>query len=336
MTQAPAEYTSQPHPSKSRRALSLKHWEDHYRNGAAATCPTSPGGGLDREVLGAWVEFFTSLPDQARVLDIGTGNGIVPSIAVEAGTALGRQWRIDAIDLADIDPVAHVKNGARVFAGVAFHPRVPAERLPFDDGTFDAACGHHALEFTKVPAALAELHRVLRPGSDAQFVLLHADSVVMAAARTAIDEADVVLNQTKIYRKVHRLVAMDRDVPQVTARAAEDVRQAVRTLRGAWEQAKAAGNGRTLGVALDAAQKLLKARTEVEPWVAAAEVDRAEQELRVAVRRLRDQVEHALDEGAMEELAGKARDAGFSRVEYMPQFHGGSALVGWQLLMHRA
>ena len=87
--------------------LSLEQWETYYRGGAISTCPTARDGGYDLEVREAWVEFFTPLPDGARILDIGTGNGVVPLIAADTAAALGRRWEIHGADLAQIDPPRH-------------------------------------------------------------------------------------------------------------------------------------------------------------------------------------------------------------------------------------
>ena len=145
--------------------MRLEHWETYYRGGMIATGPTGPDRLYDMEVRAAWEEFFASLPLTARVLDIGTGNGVIPLMAVEAAARRGAQWRIDATDLARIDPPRFVPDGAKRFAGVHFHPGVASEKLPFDDASFDAVSGHYALEYSDTAACLNELVRVLRPGA---------------------------------------------------------------------------------------------------------------------------------------------------------------------------
>jgi ubiquinone/menaquinone biosynthesis C-methylase UbiE len=140
--------------------LSLEHWEAYYRTGALATCPTTPEGGYDQEVRDAWVEFFTDLPETASVLDIGTGNGVVPLIALETETTLGRRYEIHATDLARIDPKRNLRDGQKRLAGIEFHAGVATERLPFESSSFDAVSGHYALEYTQIDAAFAEIFRV--------------------------------------------------------------------------------------------------------------------------------------------------------------------------------
>jgi len=315
--------------------LSLQQWETYYRGGMIATCPTGPDGGYDLELRTAWVEFFSTLPDQACLLDVGTGNGVIALIAVETASALGRHWEIHATDLAQIDPLRDVADGKRRLAGIQFQGGVATEKLPFERGQFDAVSGHYALEYTDTAMALTEIHRVLKAGGEAQFILHNADSVLVQNARSSLREADLVLVQTKIFRRLHRLVTSAQVTPGTTQRATDELRSAIRTLKQQLQPSQQIGAGRVLRVALDAVQKLLVARTQSPPEVVGLEVDRAEAEMRASVRRLNDLLGHARSAEQMQQIQRQAGDAGFNLIECMPQYHARSNLVGWQLLLHR-
>ncbi|MDZ4348767.1 MAG: class I SAM-dependent methyltransferase [Xanthomonadaceae bacterium] len=316
--------------------MSLEQWESYYRNGMIATGPTGPDGGYDGEVHAAWVEFFSTLPDQASILDIGTGNGVIALIAAETAKARGLTWEIHATDLARIDPLKHVPDGMRRLAGISFHAGVASERLPFAAESFDAVSGHYALEYSETAAALAEVHRVLKPGTDAQFILHNADSVLIDSARRSLHETDIVLVQTKIYRRLHRLVSMDRATPAAATRAMEELRSSIRTLKHELIEAQKVGAGRVLSVALDAVQKLLAIRAQASTQSIGLDVDRAEAEMRASAKRLHDLLAHARTAQDMDVIQNEAAAAGFTLIERMPQFYAGTNLIGWQLLLHRA
>ncbi|HVR81109.1 MAG TPA: class I SAM-dependent methyltransferase [Luteimonas sp.] len=317
--------------------MSQEQWETYYRGGMIATCPTGPDGGYDLEVRDAWVEFFSMLPEGARILDVGTGNGVVALIAAETASARGRNWEIHGTDLAQIDPPRHVPDGARRLAGIAFHAGVATEHLPFEAESFDAVSGHYALEYTDTAAALAEIHRVLKSSGDAQFVIHSTESLLVLNARRSLLEADLVLAETKVYRRLHRLVTMEQVTPGTTQRVTADLRAAIQTLKQALQQARqVVGSGGVLSVALDAVQKLLAARKEMKAHEVGLEVDRAEADMRALVRRLNDLIEHARTQADMESIEKDAAAAGFSLIERMPQYYAGKNLVGWQLLLHRA
>lgn len=95
-----------------------------------------------------------------RVLDVGCGPGFyVAELAERVGGA-------GAVVGVDISPamLAVAARRCEGLANVALHEG-PATALPVEDSSFDAALSVQALEFVEdVDAALAELHRVLRPG----------------------------------------------------------------------------------------------------------------------------------------------------------------------------
>jgi ubiquinone/menaquinone biosynthesis C-methylase UbiE len=90
----------------------------------------------------------------AKVLDVGTGTGVVAAVVRERGAA--------AVGLDPSEGMLHVAREA--------HPDVPvlagqAIDLPFGDGSFDHVLGNFVLaHFAKVDTALFDIMRVTRPG----------------------------------------------------------------------------------------------------------------------------------------------------------------------------
>ena len=87
-----------------------------------------------------------------RLLDVGAGTGKLSRLVAASGAAVFAADPADAM----IRRIA----GERGIASV----RAVAEALPFRDGAFDAASAASAFHWFDGPAALRELHRVLRPG----------------------------------------------------------------------------------------------------------------------------------------------------------------------------
>ncbi|MFW5927159.1 MAG: methyltransferase domain-containing protein [Wenzhouxiangella sp.] len=315
--------------------LSVEHWEKYYRDGVVATCPTSPAGEYDLELRQVWEEFFEELPEGASLLDIGTGNGAVVLIARETARRLGRNWNIHGADLARIDPARHVRGGQARFEGCRFHPGMATESLTFDDDFFDVVTGHYALEYSDIPGAMAAIHRVLKAGGRARFIIHHDRSVLVANAHRSLAESEFVLNQTRVYRYLRRLVTMDDASPSPQGRETVNLRQRIQALRQAREQAARSGGGMVLNVTLDAIRRVLAARPGTGPEAAGREVDRIESELRASVRRLRDLLGRARDERGMVEMEDQARDAGFEIEEREAQYHAGDNLVGWRLTLRK-
>ena len=103
-----------------------------------------------------------------RVLDVGAGTGAnFPYLAERAREA--------ALEVHAVEPDPHMRRRAREAAreaGLDVDIRdAGAERLPYEDGSFDAALA--GIVFCTIPdpgAALDELARVLRPGGELRFL----------------------------------------------------------------------------------------------------------------------------------------------------------------------
>lgn len=109
------------------------------------------------------------IPARARGLDVGCGQGWY---ACEMATLGGdrnteRSYEIDALDQS-ADQIAHAQRYAASRGCPVRFQAADAERLPFDDGTFDFAYSinviHHVVDAKKRERVLGEIVRVLRPG----------------------------------------------------------------------------------------------------------------------------------------------------------------------------
>lgn len=311
--------------------MRVSHWETYYRGGAIAACPTGPDQGYTLELRDTWSEFFSRLASGSAVLDIGTGNGAIPLIARQTAEVLGRTLEIHGVDLARINPPRDVAGGAQLFAGITFHPGIAAESLPFAAASFAAVSGQYALEYTDVPRCLTEVMRVLKSDCEAQFVIHHAQSIVVQRARASLKHSDVVLNRLKIYRLLRKFLEAERRAPAAASRSWRELSAAMASLR---EIGRAEPN-RVIDVTLDAVLKLLGVRARLAPAELARQVNSVESELRDAVRRNNDLIAVAASEPMIETIAQRARAVGFIDVGYQPLWHAKQALVAWQLRMHK-
>jgi ubiquinone/menaquinone biosynthesis C-methylase UbiE len=106
-----------------------------------------------------------SLPAGARVLDVGTGPGLVP-------VRIGRRaphLRVDAVDLSpEMIEQARVNIAAAGLADRVTATVADVADLPFEDGAFDLVVSSISQHHWADPVAgLAEIVRVLRPGAEA-------------------------------------------------------------------------------------------------------------------------------------------------------------------------
>ncbi|WP_395106642.1 class I SAM-dependent methyltransferase [Actinomadura sp. SCN-SB] len=117
-----------------------------------------------------------------KVLDVGTGPGVV------AGEAVRRGAEVTAVDA---DP-GMAETAARNVPGLDVRVAV-LPGLPFADETFDAVVGNFVINHVGDPArALAELRRVLRPGGRLALTCWEMPgSGALSIVRDAVDQVGV-------------------------------------------------------------------------------------------------------------------------------------------------
>lgn len=140
-------------------------WGSSYRLVAAEQWKTKSAA-MGRDVTRALVEYSRPQPGM-RVLDLASGTG-EPAISV--ASIVGPEGHVSALDLSsDLLEIATRRAAQRGLSNLSFH-QGDAHRLPFQNEEFDlATCRFGVMFFSDVVRALAELHRVLRPGARACF-----------------------------------------------------------------------------------------------------------------------------------------------------------------------
>lgn len=111
-----------------------------------------------------------------RVLDVGSGPGF---LAAGMAVAVGDSGRVHGIDISE-SMVAISQRRCANLSRVEFQIG-NATQLPFPDGDFDVAVSIQVYEYLSdgdVTTALAELHRVLRPGGRVLILDTDGDSMV--------------------------------------------------------------------------------------------------------------------------------------------------------------
>lgn len=110
-----------------------------------------------------------------RVIDIGSGPGLLAS---EMAAAVGEKGRVCGVDPSEA-MVAIARRRCAAQPWVEFQTG-SALQLPYPDTSFDLAVSTQVLEFVQdIPAALAEIHRILRPGGRAAILDTDYGSLVI-------------------------------------------------------------------------------------------------------------------------------------------------------------
>ncbi|MDZ4241404.1 MAG: GNAT family N-acetyltransferase, partial [Candidatus Omnitrophota bacterium] len=165
-----------------------------------------------------WREFAGMLPPDARIIDIGTGEGVAAGILRAAGPG----FTVHSLDLADIP-------AALIPAGVTFH-RMRAEDLGSDRqpagmlANPSAVVSHYGWEYTNREQTLAAINRVLPVGGKVRFLVHHKNSAIVVSATVRVEEE-------KIIRQTHLREATLTFLQTPSATEIRGVLQSMRSVR---------------------------------------------------------------------------------------------------------
>ncbi|MCE2462275.1 MAG: class I SAM-dependent methyltransferase [Pseudomonadales bacterium] len=172
--------------------LSTDQWSRYWEKGTITTFHGRFGENYDGPVRDFWHGLFATLPGDARIVDLATGNGAVALLAAQYSHRQGRAFDIVGVDTAEIDP-------ARLFAGKAyarhlrrirFLARTPVGATTLPDSSQDLATSQFGIEYAETAATVAEVGRILKP-QNATFAAMihHADSAIVRQAKRVLNPA---------------------------------------------------------------------------------------------------------------------------------------------------
>ena len=128
-----------------------------------------------------WTRQILTLHPGESVLDVGSGPGF---LAAEMASEVGPMGRVSGIDISQtMLAMAQEKCSKLSMAAPVDFQLGDATKLPFRDGTFDAAVSIQVYEYVAdVDAALSEARRILKPGGRILVVDTDWDSIVWHGA----------------------------------------------------------------------------------------------------------------------------------------------------------
>jgi len=166
--------------------LEADQWSLYWKKGAITTFQDAFHANYDGEVKNFWVQQFSEVRQRARIVDLACGNGALALLGSEYSRLHNKDFQIDAIDFADIQPPKDESHKVLLKA-IRFHPGCRIEKSGLPQASYDLAVSQFGVEYGAPELTARELNRILKK-SGARIVLLthHVDSAIMQQARDAV------------------------------------------------------------------------------------------------------------------------------------------------------
>ena len=194
----------------------MKHWNNHWQY--SKTLSSFAAGDKDPsyqpDLTALWEQELSELPKQATIVDLACGNGALAAVIAEYAKKHGKDWLIQGIDSAAINPVAALKDKpelAERVRDVQFHGNTDMAKLPFADESVDCVLSQFGLEYGDTAAATKEILRVLKPGGKFVAIAQNKRAQLVKEASQGVEIFEHILNRTPLFLQADlflRLAAM--------------------------------------------------------------------------------------------------------------------------------
>lgn len=316
-----------------------RNWSRYWASGALHSCPGSFTGNYDGTIADFWLQAFSSLGPQDRVLDIASGNGALPRLLLGLDGGHAGQARIDAIDLADIAPGWYSKLAPEQRENMKFHSGVHAEKLPFPEQLFDLVISQYGIEYADLTQAITEVLRVLKPTGRVRMIMHHKDAWPVQIAAVEIELIDWLLSDEGLFPQSAAMLPLLAKAG--TNKGREQLQQDAEASR---TRAQYNVCQQTLAEKLAKNPKVHVVLAEAREQLQHVLVQAQSQKLQLAIsnhQRLRDSfhdtrfrlqelISHALDKDAMQIIVDWFNTRDFCSASSTPLFYQGF-LMGWAL-----
>ncbi len=183
----------------NRVAQNTEVWDSFWQAERLACCIDSAAANYAADFKRPWLEFFQQLQDGDSLLDLCTGNGAIPLIALDHAKQHKLSLDLHGVDSADINPGKYNPELGEELSKITFHPRTFITELPFGDDSFDFATSQYGIEYAPLEPAAAEIVRVLRRQAHGQVIMHAEDGVTALLARKELVDIDELFNDIDIF-----------------------------------------------------------------------------------------------------------------------------------------
>ncbi len=178
-----------------------EHWNDYWSQGHKTSFGDAFTNCYEGVIKTTWVEYFNTLRDDSKVLDLCTGNASLLRLA-KACLNDENNIHFTGVDYADIDTkddFSQLKNINLVF-------NVNIEQLPFGSESFDYVISNFGIEYSDLNKSLSEVSRVLSFDGKLEIICHCYDSTIIKSNSNELAMLDLMLSENNVLSNLKILI----------------------------------------------------------------------------------------------------------------------------------
>lgn len=197
----------------------MNHWSNYWSSSKTLNSfsESDISKGYTGEIKRYWFDIFSKLKPGSKIVDIGCGNGALACLAVEYSNSHNLDFEVHGIDAADIKPIDTFKDDKKLLgllSKVTFHPKTPAEKMPFKKGSIDVFISQFGFEYSDILKTLSECHKALADNGSIHIMAHHPNSVISQDTKSGAHVLNEILHTSPLFIQVDLLLDIATQVYQ--------------------------------------------------------------------------------------------------------------------------
>jgi len=159
-----------------------EHWSKYWKQGFLTSLPTDFKGNYDKEIKDFWFTQFETLPQEACILDVCTGNGAIALLAAEYSKHNRKTFQIIATDAAKIDVnmiKAQFPELSELIDSITFIDELALESFDTTQYSFDLICSQYGIEYCDLVQVARVFSLILKPTGRLAFMSHAKDTQIL-------------------------------------------------------------------------------------------------------------------------------------------------------------
>jgi len=331
-----------PEISSDKQSSIQDKWSSYWSGNRVSACMQTNDGNYNSVIGQHWQTHFSTLADESRILDLATGNGAVLHFAIDTAKNQNKSFDLFGIDLAHINPWAHMEQKSVQPSRIQFLPNISIESLPFANNMFDSVVSQYGAEYASLEPTVCEAVRVLRASGTLNWICHSDTSVVYHNSCREIEDARYMLEQTAVIDHLSNIIQIQTHAGQFIQNSHQQTlntpeRQALQVaLQACFNRLKQSPqHSEILDVFLQNLAYLYQHRESHSPELVLEKIDDIQTELVFFMQRLQALVNSALSAQKLELIQVLLEKSGMINISSNPILKSDGSNVGMQLLANK-
>ncbi|MBW8190912.1 class I SAM-dependent methyltransferase [Neiella marina] len=177
----------------------MKHWQSYWNSGQHSSIPNDVKDIYGLTLKGFWGEVFSAplVPPKNAILEVCCGNGALPNLLLTQPMLQQGHWH--ATDYSSLNKANFAVSASD--SRLKIQGKVNAEKLPFEDETYDVVVSQFGIEYANDNAFLEAL-RVLVEGGIFAFIAHPASSRLITEHQQALVAKDSAMELIAILKRL--------------------------------------------------------------------------------------------------------------------------------------